>query len=84
MIKGKMMNLLTIEQLTKLNTKRLLAYKNKLYKCLWEPEDYVWDCDSENCFCADERKQLDNLKKNIELVKVVLKSREHIDRKVKC
>ena len=74
------MKLLTKDQLDKLNTKRLLAYKNKL---LSVRESYCW------CDCTYEKvdgvkclnKEHPTWQDIYELVKKILSTREHVARK---
>ena len=74
--------LLSVEQLEKLSTKRLLAYHKKKRKYL-----YTNMCD---CGCGEqmweintgyerEEKEHKILQDNLDIVKKILKTREHID-----
>lgn len=68
-----MVSFLTREQLEKLNTKRLLAYKSALMKC---PEGPNWD------ECDDDRmnKSRPDWQAQYALVKEILATREHIEK----
>lgn len=74
--------LLNVEQLEKLNTKRLLAYQKKkrkyLYtnKCDCGCEDYMWNIVSGY---EKEEKEHKILQDNLDEVKRILKTREHVD-----
>lgn len=70
--------MLTFEQLEKLSTKRLLAYKRKHYSHKLFPEDHVVDC---SCYFCDFEK--DNIKEHndeLEQIKKILSTREHVER----
>jgi hypothetical protein len=67
------MNLLTKEQLEKLTTPRLLAYKNKLMRV---PESPNWDEPSYQLNKTDARWQ-----ETCAAVKAVLETREHVEKK---
>ena len=69
---------MTEEQLRKLPTKRLLAYKRKhfpSYNCPWEVEDHIFDCNCETC--TEDKKRIDHYIENHKLLKSILKEREH-------
>jgi len=66
---------LTIEELEKLTTKRLLAYKNKLYRT---PEGPSYEETMYGGTDHDMHKQRPEWKTAVEAVKVVLAKREHI------
>lgn len=71
-----MKTFLTKEQMQKLNTKRLLAYKDKLMKF---PEGPNWDLE-----CHDRmNKSKPEWKEAHANIKEVLASREHVKRKIK-
>jgi hypothetical protein len=74
---------LTKEELERKNTKRLLNIKKKLmpYSSLSWYEDWVWNCDCEDCVAI--RKQMDKAIAQIDIIKEVLTSREHIKREGK-
>jgi len=59
----------TIEQLEKLNTKRLLSYKSKLLKVHETP-----DRDNPNGYSKQSKEWIEEY----ELVKQILNSREHV------
>lgn len=63
---------LTKEELEKLTTKRLLAYKNKLMKC---PEGYDWEPDSSYRITKQDPKW----QEIYSLVKDILSKREHVN-----
>lgn len=67
-----MVKILTREQLEKLTTKRLLAYKNKLLKV---PEEPNWD-EANNTRINKLSKEWIDL---YSLVKEILSKREHIE-----
>ena len=67
-----MVSFLTKEELQKLTTKRLLAYKNKLMKC---PETPNWDEYNRPVMNKQDPKWQDLYA----MVKEVLSSREHVD-----
>lgn len=79
-------SLLTYEKMMKLNTQRLLAYKNKLLTVR----------DTEICWCGDIGCTNDDIEDSLILTKshptwievygnakAILKTREHVDRKKK-
>jgi len=68
---------LTIDQMKKLPTKRLLNYRRLLMASQSEPEDYVWDCGCDRCN-EDERIILEH-RKHIQEAKEILDTREHIE-----
>lgn len=65
------MKILTRDQLEKLNTKRLLAYKDKLMKVVEGPN---WDGEYNECFS----KQSPEWKELYAMVKELLATREHV------
>ena len=71
------MKILSSEQLDKLSTKRLLAYKRKLYRRFFVPDSY-----QDNCYCwlCDSVRKI---RTSIKDVKSVLNTREHSERKKK-
>lgn len=69
-----MVKILSKEELEKLSTKRLLAYKNKLMKV---PEEADWDNSNPNKI----HKKHPIWKKVYQDVKDVLQSREHVEKK---
>lgn len=74
-------SILTIEQLQKLPTKRLLAYKKKLWETKLPNVDYhdYFSCTCSDCKEDKKKYELRNLL--IERVKTVLATREHVERK---
>jgi len=75
----EMANYLTVEQMEKLPTPRLLAYRRKLMTRRWHIEDYVWNCSCEGCKC--EKAAYDALKVIITDAKEILNTREHVSKK---
>ena len=73
--------MLTFEQLEKLSTKRLLAYKRKYYSHKIFPEDYVIDCDCH--LCVRERHTIKQHNDELEQIKKILSTREHVERNLK-
>lgn len=73
------MRILTKEQLEKLPTHRLMAYRKMLYTTLFEPSDWCWDCTCDDC--RDTMAELEGRHQQIEAVKAVLATREHIPTK---
>jgi hypothetical protein len=71
---------LSLSQLTKMSTTRLLAYKRKVNSHAYmTPEDGFGDCDCSDCkFIRESRKPWQGILNNI---KRVLRTREHITRK---
>lgn len=68
---------LTTDQLNQLTTKRLLAYKKSLYPYLnWMGDYYDCNCNS----CIEKRSTNKVFQEQIDLIKFVLKSREHINK----
>jgi hypothetical protein len=74
------LTLLSLQQLTKMSTTRLLAYKRKVNSHAFAaPEDGFGDCGCSSCKeIIEGRKLWEIILKNI---KRVLKTREHIVRK---
>jgi hypothetical protein len=70
--------MLSFEQLEKLSTKRLLAYKRKHYSHKLIPEDHVVDCDCH--LCVWERDTIKQHNDELEQIKKILSTREHIER----
>ena len=70
--------MLSQEQLEKLSTKRLLAYKRKYYSHKVFPEDHVIDCDCE--FCLSEKNDIKHHNNQLEQIKKILSTREHVER----
>jgi hypothetical protein len=72
------MKYLTESELNKLSTKRLLAYKRKQFPSPDVPhatEDYIWSCECSSC--VEEKTYVAEYRKQYELVKKVLNTREH-------
>jgi len=74
-----MLSELTIEQMKKLSTPRLLAYKRKVMKSQFMPEDHVWDCSCADC--ESTKKFFRAIDKRIEDIKTIMATREHVPRK---
>lgn len=73
------MKLLKKEHMEKLNTKRLLAYKNALLKV---PERSDWDWVSErNNVPSRLNKTSPEWIETMQILKEILKTREHVERK---
>lgn len=72
------MRFLSLSELKKLATNRLMAYKRKLYNGLWWNR-YGCDCDG----CAEMEEYSGYVAKHIEEVKSVLNTREHVELKEK-
>lgn len=70
---------LTVEEMEKLPTKRLLNYR-RLLMASQRPvhDDYCWDCDCD--FCMDEKERWYGLRKHIKDAKDILDKREHVPR----
>lgn len=67
---------LTLEQMKALPTKRLLAYKKKLYTCYPLTDDWTFECECNGCLATQQRcRDWDHY---LTLVKQVLATREHI------
>ncbi|MDH2207633.1 MULTISPECIES: hypothetical protein [Empedobacter] len=79
MSKNRKPNVLSIDELEKMNTKQLLAYLHKLHTCeqSFEKSDMI-----NNPEIVDKKtiyyKQSDNWKQAYKNVKEILKTREHI------
>ena len=71
-------SVLSVEEMEKLPTKRLMAYKKKLHKL--HPVSYHWESTSEEKAAFDLKKL--EKEKLLENVKKVLSMREHVERKV--
>lgn len=73
--------MLSQEQLEKLSTKRLLAYKRKYYSHKIFPEDHVIDCGCH--LCVWERHTTKQHNDELEQTKKILSTREHVERNLK-
>lgn len=67
---------MTVEDLEKLSTKRLLNIKRLAYNFVFMPEDWVRECTCDECLSIKE--SLDKTEKFISKVKSILDTREHI------
>jgi len=74
------MEKLTLEQLKKLSTGRLLAYKRSInYLAYAAPEDGFFDCTCS--WCEDARATRKEWESVFNNIKKVLSTREHVERK---
>lgn len=74
------LSFLTEDEMKKLNTQRINAYRRKLYKLTKVSDDYVWDC--ECSACMHEKEWYNKAIQQIERTKKILKGREHLDKAI--
>jgi hypothetical protein len=72
------MKTLTLEEMKKLPTKRLLAYKRKLMRTRFAVDDWAWGCSCSDC--VRQVKASEETESLIEMTKEVLATRDHIPR----
>jgi len=72
---------LSIKALKALSTKRLLTYKKKYFRTpfLTGLEDYVWDCECEDC--KRKKDWNERYKSKYQAIKNILDTREHVEPK---
>jgi len=78
---GNNISTLTLEDLKKLSTKRLLNIKRISWRGTSICDDYVWDCGC--CDCVADKENYSHWQDMIDNCKTVLAEREHVEPKGK-